>query len=184
MGKRVNWGTIAEDYLSSQLTLRDLSEKYGVALSKIGAKASEEGWKAKRLAFQKKRAEQYNKQAEAVREQTKVEPIKEEPPAVPWQSMVTKAARTALEGLLSQSEQVKEYPPSMAQAWLAALDKAMKIAREMDGYISPADMAKIEVAKAELEIKKEEHARLMAEASSTREPITITLDGDMEKYSK
>lgn len=183
MGKRVNWGTIAEDYMSSRVSLRDLSEKYGVALSKIGAKASEEGWKAKRLAFQKNRAEQYHKHTQAVREEPRAE-AKGESPAVPWQSMVTKATRTAIEGLLSQAEQVKDYPPSMAQAWLAALDKAMKIAREMDGYISPADMAKIEVAKAELEIKKEEHARLMAEASSSKEPVTVTMDDSMERYNK
>ena len=173
-----DWETIKYEYITSGLTLRELSDRHGVSLKSIGLKASAEDWKSERDAHLVKVSRKAVQKAVAkAGEKHAVE-------MAGWQSKVTTAANKALDGLLAQSEQVKEYPPSMAQAWLAALDKAMKIIREMDGYIPPTDQAKIDLARAELEIKKEEHARLMAEASSTREPITITLDGDMEKYSK
>lgn len=172
-----DWVKMAHEYVTTKATIRDIAEKYGVSLKTVGKRASADGWAEKRDEYRHKVA----KNAVLISE---TEAKKDARKVAGWQDQVNKACDNAIQALLAQSDEAQKLPPTQLQAWLKALDTAMRIRREMAGYISPADLAKIEIAKKDLKIRQEEHERNMALNAESKEPITITIDDEMEKYAK
>lgn len=173
MKKKTDWTRICQEYVTSNLSIRDIAEKFRLSIKTVGLKASAERWAEKRAEFRQTLSETVD---------TKIE--KEAEHIVGWQTQVNQACENAIRALLAQSDEAQKLPPKQLQAWLKALDTAMRIRREMAGYISPADLAKIEIAKKDLKIRQEEHERNMALNAESKEPITITIDDEMEKYAK
>lgn len=54
-----NWDEIKADYLSGELTVKELAEKYGVSTNQIYKKASSEGWKKTLEKIRQKTEEKY-----------------------------------------------------------------------------------------------------------------------------
>lgn len=169
-----DWTKIAKDYITSEKSIQDISDKYGISHKTVGVRAKREQWTRQREEYRRNLSCRVNERA--IREQSDQ--------IIKWQDQVNKACDNAIKALLAQSDEAQKLPPTQLQAWLKALETAMRIRREMAGYISPADLAKIEIAKKDLEIRQEEHERNMALNAESKEPITITIDDEMEKYAK
>lgn len=50
----MDWDAIKQEYISTNISQRELAEKYGVSVSSLGKKCASEGWSSLRKKFRKK----------------------------------------------------------------------------------------------------------------------------------
>ena len=50
----MDWDAIKQEYISTNISQRELAEKYGVSVSSLGKKCASEGWSGLRKKFRKK----------------------------------------------------------------------------------------------------------------------------------
>ena len=50
----MDWDAIKQEYISTNISQRELAEKYGVSVSSLGKKCASEGWSGQRKKFRKK----------------------------------------------------------------------------------------------------------------------------------
>ena len=61
----MDWDAIKQEYISTNISQRELAEKYGVSVSSLGKKCASEGWSGLRKKFRKKvEKKQWRKSAE------------------------------------------------------------------------------------------------------------------------
>ena len=67
MEERTNWDGIKADYLSGEMKVREIAQKWGVSESRIYKKATSEGWKKLQEKIRQKADEKYVARAARVR---------------------------------------------------------------------------------------------------------------------
>lgn len=167
----IDWARMRHDYIVSEETIKEMSVRTGVSVKSIGLRASAEGWVKQRQDYR-------DALAKGVTEEIRKEEVNR---IRGWQTKVIEATDLTLEALLEKSYKAKDYPPTMMQAHIKSIEIAMKIAREMNGYISPVDQKKLDLLEQEFELKKKEFER---NAEFAREPIVVSIEGGAERYSK
>jgi lambda repressor-like predicted transcriptional regulator len=152
----VDWKRIKAEYIAGGVSLRRLSEKYGVSFSTIQKKSMEEKWSILRKKGRRKAEE---KIIEAV--------VSKE---------VEKATNIAdvADRLLEKITEVLEGVTTTQD--IRHLTSALKDIREIKGVKSEADMREQEARIAKLQREAQEEQK--------DNEITVTIEGDLEIYSK
>jgi lambda repressor-like predicted transcriptional regulator len=152
----VDWKRIKAEYIAGGVSLRRLSEKYGVSFSTIQKKSMEEKWSILRKKGRRKAEE---KIIEAV--------VSKE---------VEKATNIAdvADRLLDKITEVLEGVTTTQD--IRHLTSALKDIREIKGVKSEADMREQEARIAKLQREAQEEQK--------DNEITVTIEGDLEIYSK
>lgn len=152
----MDWKRIKAEYIAGGVSLRRLSEKYGVSFSTIQKKSMEEKWSILRKKGRRKAEE---KIIEAV--------VSKE---------VEKATNIAdvADRLLEKITEVLGGVTTTQD--IRHLTSALKDIREIKGVKSEADMREQEARIAKLQREAQEDQR--------DNEITVTIEGDLEIYSK
>lgn len=152
----MDWKRIKAEYIAGGVSLRRLSEKYGVSFSTIQKKSMEEKWSILRKKGRRKAEE---KIIEAV--------VSKE---------VEKATNIAdvADRLLDKITEVLEGVTTTQD--IRHLTSALKDIREIKGVKSEADMREQEARIAKLQREAQEEQK--------DNEITVTIEGDLEIYSK
>ena len=153
-----DWEKIKAEYITTEVSVRDLAQKYGVHYTTIGKKASKEGW-------QELRQQQTNTTLTKIL--TAVSDRK-----------VDRAARlmTVADKLLTKIEQAVDQEGLISAGAIKNLSDALKNIRDTQMIRSDADMREQEARIRNLEKQ--------AEKEATDNEIKVTIEGDLEVYSK
>ena len=153
-----DWEKIKAEYITTEVSVRDLAQKYGVHYTTIGKKASKEGW-------QELRQQQTNTTLTKIL--TAVSDRK-----------VDRAARlmTVADKLLTKIEQAVDQEGLISAGAIKNLSDALKNIRDTQMIRSDADMREQEARIRNLEKQ--------AEKEETDNEIKVTIEGDLEVYSK
>ena len=153
-----DWAKIKAEYMTTGISYRDLAKKYGVHYTTIGKKASEEDWPTQR-------------QQQADRTLTKML-------TADTKKKVDRASRlmTVADKLLKKVEQAVDDEHPMSASAIKNLSDALKNIRETQMIRSEADMREQEARIRNLEKQ--------AEKEETDTEIKVTIEGDLEVYSK
>ncbi len=167
-----DWDQLARDYITSDESLRSISSRIGVSFKTVSRRASAGQWFKKRQEYKEALSRCVT---DDIRD-TETERIRG------WQNKVSESCDLTLDAILKQSLKAETFPPTMMQAHIKSLETAMRIAREMSGYISPADQARLELSLKEFELKQREFERTQSEGQ--KEPIVVRIEGDAGRYGR
>ena len=153
-----DWEKIKAEYLTTEISMRDLAQKYGVHYTTIGKKAAKEEWQTQR-------------QQQADRTLTKML-------TADTKKKVDRASRlmTVADKLLKKVEQAVDDEHPMSASAIKNLSDALKNIRETQMIRSEADMREQEARIKNLEKQ--------AQVEEIDKEIKVTIVGDLEAYSK
>ena len=152
----MNWKRIKAEYIAGGITLRELSEKYEVSYSTIQKKSMEEKWGNLRKKSRRKVEEKI------------------------IDTVSSKEAKRAVniidvaDKLLAKITEVLDVTTTTQD--IRHLTSALKDLRDIKGIKSDADMREQEARIAKLQKD--------AQAEETDSDIKVTIEGDLEIYSK
>ena len=153
-----DWQKIRAEYITTDISYRKLAEKYGLDQATIARKAKKEDWVSKR-------------QHHADKTQAKIL-------TADTQRKVDRVGRlmTVADKLLKKVEQAVDQEGPMSANAIKNLSDALKNIRETQMIRSEADMREQEARIRNLEKQ--------AQAEDTDKEIKVTIEGDLEVYSK
>ena len=155
----MDWKEIKAEYATGDISYRELAKKYDVSFSTLSKVARREGWsKLRKKACEKEDA----KIASVIGKQNAKRAIK-----------IIKVADRLLDKIC---EQIDAMPVIDAQS-LKQLTSALKDLKDIKGVKSDADMREQEARIAKLQRDAEV-------GNDETEDITVTLQGDLDVYSK
>lgn len=156
-----NWNEIKTEYITTDTSYRELSQKYGVHYTNIAKRAKKENW------------QQLRKQ-QANTTQTKMVQAVE-------RKKVDRAAK-----ILDVSDLLLQKVRERIEA-LDALDMGSKELRQLSAAVK--DLKEIQMIRSEADVREQEAriAKLQKEAErekNEKPTITITLEGEIADYAK
>ena len=153
-----DWKKIKAEYITTDTSYRKLAQKYGIAESTIYARGGKEKWVEQKEQHQSKTVA---KTLDALRDKE-----------------VNRAARlmTVADKLLKKVEQAVDDDKPMSANAIKNLSDALKNIRDTQMIRSEADMREQEARIRNLEKQ--------AQAEDTDKEIKVTIEGDLEVYSK
>lgn len=153
-----DWEKIKAEYITTEVSVRDLAQKYGVHYTTIGKKASKEGWQELR---QQQTNTTLTKILTAVTDQK-----------VDRATKLYNAADELLEKIVSGISSVAIVSPNAAKNYSDALKNIKEI--HMIRTQEDIEEQKARIAKLQKEAQK----------ADTDEPIRVVIEDDLMKYSK
>ena len=154
-----DWEKIKAEYLTTDISMRDLAQKYGVHYTTIGKKAAKEDWQTQR-------------QQQADKTLTKML-------TADTKKKVDRASRlmTVADKLLRKVEQAVDDEQPMSAGAIKNLSDALKNIRETQMIRSEQDIREQEarISKLQKEAQKEDNAK---------EPIRVIIGDGLSEYSK
>lgn len=156
-----DWTRIKTEYITTQISYRELAQKYGVHYTNIAKKAKKEDWQHQR---------QQHTNAVQTKAQTAVERKQ-----VQRASRIEEAADMLLDKVMefmAASEDMLVNTQSMKH-----ISGVLKDIKEIKGIKSDADIQEQEARIAKLRKEAERDER-------DREPIRVVMVGDAEEYSE
>ena len=156
-----NWNEIKTEYITTDTSYRELSQKFGVHYTNIAKRAKKENW-------------QQLRQQQANTTQTKMVQAVE-------RKKVDRAAK-----ILDVSDLLLQKVKERIEA-LDALDMGAKELRQLSAAVK--DLKEIQMIRSEADIREQEAriAKLQKEAErdkNEKPAITITLEGEIADYAK
>ncbi len=155
----MDWNKIKAEYIAGGTSYRKLAEKYGVSRSKLQAIATREKWV------------DLLSQAQAKAESKIVEDISKQ------NAKIDTKFFSLVDKLMQKAEDTIENTPVWSVNGLKEMATALKYLKECKGVKSDADMREQEARIRNLEKQAKEE-----DNNST--DIKVTLEGDIEIYSK
>jgi hypothetical protein len=149
---------IKAEYISGNTSYRKLAEKYGISRSKLQAIATREKWV------------DLKSQAKAKAESIIVNDIGKK------NAKIDDTYFRLVDKLMQKAEETIENTPIWSVNALKEMATAMKYLKECKGVKSEAD-----IREQEARIKK---LQMEAEGTNADTEIKVTIEGDLEKYSK
>jgi hypothetical protein len=153
----VDWKRIKAEYIAGGVSLRRLSEKYGVSFSTIQKKSMEEKWTVLRKKGRRKTEE---KLVEAVSEKN---------------AKIDDRYFRLVDKLMQRAEETIENTPVWSINGLKEMATAMKYLKECKGVKSEADIREQEARIAKLQKEAQE--------AQTDSEIRVVIENDLDKYS-
>ena len=153
-----DWEKIKAEYITTEVSVRDLAQKYGVHYTTIGKKASKEGWQELR---QQQTNTTLTKILTAVTDQK-----------VDRATKLYNAADELLDKIVSGISSVAIVSPNAAKNYSDALKNIKEI--HMIRTQEDIEEQKARIAKLQKEAQK----------ADTDEPIRVVIEDDLMKYSK
>lgn len=154
-----DWEKIKAEYITTEISVRDLAQKYGVHYTTIGKKASKEGWQTLR---QQQTNMTLTKILEADTEQK-----------VDRATKLYNAADDLLEKIVSGISSVAIVSPTAAKNYSDALRNIKEI--HMIRSTEDVEEQKARIAKLQKETQK---------VDNEKSSITITLEGSLSDYAQ
>lgn len=156
----IDWKTIETEYVTTDISHRQLAEKYGIGRSRLSQYASKEKWKEKR---DKHRANTVAKTINAIASQQANRAVR---------------LQTVADKLLTKVERLIEDDESL----LADTSSMRDISRILK------DLKDIQMIKSDADIREQEARidKLRKEAMVEKEnnEVKVTIVGDLDEYSK
>lgn len=153
----MDWKRIKAEYIAGGVSLRRLSEKYGVSFSTIQKKSMEEKWTVLRKKGRRKTEE---KLVEAVSEKN---------------AKIDDRYFRLVDKLMQRAEETIENTPVWSINGLKEMATAMKYLKECKGVKSEADIREQEARIAKLQKEAQE--------TQTDSEIRVVIENDLDKYS-
>lgn len=154
-----DWEKIKAEYITTEISVRDLAQKYGVHYTTIGKKASKEGWQTLR---QQQTNTTLTKILEADTEQK-----------VDRATKLYNAADDLLEKIVTGISAVAIVSPTAAKNYSDALKNIKEI--HMIRSADDIEEQKARIAKLQKEVQREDNHK---------EPIRVIIDDGLNEYSK
>lgn len=154
-----DWEKIKAEYITTEISVRDLAQKYGVHYTTIGKKASKEGWQTLR---QQQTNTTLTKILEADTEQK-----------VDRATKLYNAADDLLEKIVTGISSVSIVSPTAAKNYSDALKNIKEI--HMIRSAEDIEEQKARIAKLQKEAEKQDN---------DRSAITVTLEGGLSDYAR
>ena len=154
----MDWNKIKAEYIAGGTSYRKLCTKYGVSRTTLQRKAKDENWLGLRS------------QAEAKTETKIVNAISEK------SAKIDDRYFRLVDKLMQKAEETIENTPVWSVNGLKEMATAMKYLKECKGVKSAADMREQEARIRNLEKQ--------AEAEQKDNEIRVTIESDIEEYSK
>lgn len=153
-----DWKKIKAEYLTTEISIRDLAQKYGVHYTTIGRRAAKEEWQTQRQQ-QMDRTLTKTLNAASTAEANRAIRLK-----------------TVADKLLNKVEVLVERDDHLSAAAIKNLSDALKNIRDTQMIRSDADMREQEARIRNLEKQ--------AQVEETDKEIRVTIEGDLEVYSR
>lgn len=156
-----DWTRIKTEYITTQISYRELAQKYGVHYTNIAKKAKKEDWQHQR---------QQHTNAVQTKAQTAVERKQ-----VQRASRIEEAADMLLDKVMEFMAASKDMMVTTQS--MKHISGVLRDIKEIKGIRSDADLREQEARIAKLQ-------REAAREEESTEPITVIISGGAEKYSK
>lgn len=177
---RHDWEAIRTEYVTTGATIRDLATKYNAGKSVIQRRMIAEGWGEQRDKFLAKTAKHREK---VVAEQTESVAIIKAKQEARGLSAIAKNMEKEVERVSTMLED-RSMSAQNRYNLMRCLEIANKLYKDSMGIISKAEADRLEMARAELKMKQEEHAKFMSESNQGTEPIQVEFKDDIKEFSE
>ena len=197
MNPKYDWNAIRNEYVAQGASIRDLASKYGPAKSAVQKRCEKEGWTAAREVFRGATAKARAEILAERREQTAAERREKAIAEYKAKNVVKRKAKIDLKGFdaiaKTMEDEVARISAQLEDEGLSStnrynlmrcLEIANKLYKDAMGIISKPEADRLELARAELKIKQEEHEKNMAERSVGSEPIKVVFSTEIEGDSE
>lgn len=177
---KYDWNAIRNEYVAQGASVRDLASKYGAAKSAIQKKCDREGWTEEREKVLAKAAKQRDVLAEKRAVITALKKAKTEGKGF------DAIADTMVKEVSRVSAMLEDHSMSTQNRYnlMRCLEIANKLYKDSMGIISKAEADRLEMARAELKMKQEEHEKFMSESNQGTEPIQVEFKDDIKEFSE
>ena len=177
---KYDWDAIKTEYVTKGATIRDLACRYGAAKTAIQNRNAKEGWTEEREKFLAKAAKQRDALAEKRAITTALKNAKTEGKGLDAiaDTMVKEVKRVST--MLEDTDMSAQTRYNL----MRCLEIANKLYKDSMGIISKAEADRLEMARAELKMKQEEHAKFMSESNQGTEPIQVEFKDDIKEFSE
>lgn len=178
---KFDWNAIKTEYVTQGASIRGLASKYGPAKNAVQKRCDKEGWTAEREKYLEATTTQRTK-ALTERVIKNLAACKGKTEAKSFEQI----ADTMVKEVGRVSDMLAEDGLSTTNRYnlMRCLEIANKLYKDAMGIISRAEAERLEMARAELKMKQEEHAKFMSESNQGTEPIQVEFKDDIKEYSE
>lgn len=162
---KVDWSKVRIDFVQRGMTMTELSEKYGVSRTSIGKRSARDGWVKDRQTYE---AKEVNRKADQIIAQVRQ---KGTDPSFIAEGLETEIRRCI--DLLGEEGVSAQTRYNLIQC----VKFAWGVVKEIRGILTRPELEKLEIARRELEMREEEHRRIMNQDLIAQEPIKVIITG-------
>ena len=164
---KIDWEKAKAEYLEGDISMRQLAFKYGVSANAVQLKAKRDNWARQR---ERHLLEKHAKEADETINEVYAKKGDVEYVA----SGMEKEIKRCLE--LMDAEGVSAQT---RYSLIQCVKVAWALVKDIRGILSRADAEKLYLARQELDMRREEHNRMMDREETKNEPIRVIIGGRM-----
>lgn len=168
---KINWDRAKAEYLEGEISMRQLAMKYGVSSNAVYMKAKRDNWERQR---ERKLLEKRAKEAD--------ETINE----IYAKKGDVQYVADGMEKEIRRCISLMDEEGVSAQTrynLIQCVKMAWGLVKDIRGILSRADAEKLYLARQELDMRREEHNRLMDREEAKNEPIKVIFGGRITEES-
>ena len=168
---KIDWEKAKAEFLEGGISMRQLAFKYGISANAVQLKAKRDNWarQKERRLLEKRAIEADETIHEIYAKKTDVEYVA---------TGMEKEIRRCLE--LMDAEGVSAQT---RYSLIQCVKVAWNLVKDIRGIMSRADTEKLYLAQQELDMRREEHNRLMDREEAKNEPIKVIFGGRITEES-
>ncbi len=166
---KVDWNKVRLDFVRQNMTIKQLSEKYSVSTTSISKRSTRDGWMRDRETYN---AKKINEKADQI-----IKKVHE------------RKTDTAFIGA-GMEQEIKRCIELLGQDDISAQTRynliqcvkfAWQVLKEVNGILTRPELEKLEMARQELEMRREDHTKMMNQDLVKQEPIQVIIGGKANK---
>lgn len=162
---KVDWAKVRIDFVQRGMTVLQCAEKWGVSHTSVGKRCAKDGWVRDREQYERK---QTNAKADQIIAQVHARGADVTYIAEGMETEVRRCIELlGEEGLSTQNR----------YNLIQCVKFAYGLIKDIRGLLTRAEMEKLDIARQELQMKQEEHQRLMNQDLIAQEPIKVIIGG-------
>ena len=163
---KVDWNKVRLDFVRQNMTMKELSAKYGVSTTSISKRSVRDGWMRDRESYH---AQKVNEKADEMI--ARVRAMKDPDIEYIGKGMELEIKRCI--DLLGEEGVSAQTRYNLIQC----VKFAWGIVKEVRGILTREQLEKLNIARQELEMRREEHNRIMNQDIVAQEPIKVIIGG-------
>lgn len=169
-GLRYDWDTISEDYVTSNMTIQDISDKYHVGYKSVAKHCRDDGWVKRREKYRKDVSKETIKRATKKASKERADILK---------SVLTSAANSAEIISCKIADPEEDMTALQLKQYLESLKIIEDMARSIQGILTEPQKRKLKLEEDRLNIEKQK-----VEQKEPDKNINITIQGYEEEWSE
>ena len=169
---KIDWSKARKDFVVGNMPVREIAEKYGVSTTSVQKRSMRESWMRDRETYH---AKQVNEKADLMIAQVRAR---------------GGDIQYIAEGM---DEELKRCIKLLGEDGVSAQTRynliqcvkfAWQVMKDVRGILTRVDLEKLDIARQELQMKREEHKKIMNQDLVKQEPIRVIIGGKRDEDEK